>query len=249
MMIRSLILAGILALSPALATSQTINDLLGILGGQRDETVQPATTVPGYGVSAFEADAGLREALTMGAELVATRLAQENGYFGDGEIRIPLPGRLRDVQSRLQPFGLSDPLDDLQLRMNRAAEASVPVARDLIVDAVSTITLEDAVGILSGGDTAATAYLRERTEASLMSAFRPHVAEALGQSGALTMVDSVSRRYGVGDLGTGLRESLVDHAVQYGLDGLFYYIAEEERAIRQDPVKRSTDLLRRVFGR
>ena len=106
----------------------------------------------------------------------------------------------------------------------------------------------DALEILNGGDTAATNYLRGRTEADLMVLVEPYMRSALEDSGALTMVDSVAGRYGLQSLSGDLRDQLIDHAVERGLDGLFFYLAKEEQEIRSDPVKRSTDLLRRVFG-
>ncbi len=132
--------------------------------------------------------------------------------------------------------------------MNHAAEDAAPYAADLVVDAVSSITMGDALEILNGGDTAATNYLRGRTEADLIVLVEPYMRSALEDSGALTMVDSVAGRYGLQSLSGDLRDQLIDHAVERGLDGLFFYLAKEEQEIRSNPVKRSTDLLRRVFG-
>ena len=123
-------------------------------------------------LSNFEIDAGLRQALEIGATNVSSQLGATDGFFGNDQIRIPLPGRLGEIQNQLQKIGLSGPLDDLQLRMNRAAEASMPEARRLVVSAVKSMTVEDAVGILQGGETAATQFLRGRTEASLREALR-----------------------------------------------------------------------------
>ncbi|MEO1474824.1 MAG: DUF4197 domain-containing protein [Pseudomonadota bacterium] len=200
------------------------------------------------GLSTAEIDAGLREALTIGTERVSAQLGATDGFFGDNRIRIPLPGRLGELQDQLTKVGLSGPLDDLQLRMNRAAEASMPEARKLVVSAVRSITLEDALGILNGGDTAATDFLRGRTEASLTDAFRPYIDTALGDSGAFQTLDSVTSRYGLSAVSTDLRGDMTDHAVALGLNGLFYYVSEEERRIRENPVARTTELLRRVFG-
>lgn len=200
------------------------------------------------GLTAFEIDAGLRQALEIGAENVSSQLGAQDGFFGDEQIRIPLPGRLGDLQRNLQRVGLSGPLDDLQLRMNRAAEASMPEARRLVVGAVKSITLEDAVGILQGGDSAATDFLRGRTEASLREAFAPYIDTALSQSGALQSLSSIAGNYGLEAVATDLRSDMTTHAVNLGLDGMFFYVAEEERKIRENPVARTTDLLRKVFG-
>jgi len=199
-------------------------------------------------LSVAEIDAGLREALTVGANIVTNQLGAENGFFGDGRVRIPLPGRLDDLQDNLNDVGLSGPLDDLQLRMNRAAEAAMPDARRLVIATVQSITLEDAVAMLNGGDTAATGFLRDRTEDSLRDAFRPYVDQTLSSAGAFQALDGVAGRYGLSSVTTDLRSDMTDHAVNFGLDGLFLYVADEERRIRENPAARTTELLRRVFG-
>jgi len=200
-------------------------------------------------LSSFEIESGLKQALTIGANNVAGQIGKTNGYFGDPQIKIPLPNQLRGIQENLQRVGLSGPLDDLELRMNRAAEQAVPVARDLVVDAVTSITLDDALGILRGGDTAATDYLRGRTEGALRQAFTPYVDQALTSSGAYQALDqALSSNLGLGGLATSYKSDLTTHAVNLGLDGLFYYVADEEKKIRENPVARTTELLRKVFG-
>ena len=195
-----------------------------------------------------EIDAGLREALTVGTNLVANQLGQTNGYYGDPKIRIPLPKTYRSIQSNLAKVGASGSLDDLELRMNRAAEASVPEAQALILGAIRNITINDALNILNGGDTAATDYLRSRTETQLRTAFTPYAREALSKSGAFTAMENVASQYGVGGITSSLQADLTAHAVDYGLDGIFLYVAEEEKKIRENPLARTTELLRRVFG-
>jgi len=200
------------------------------------------------GLTNLEIDSGLRQALELGATNVASQLGATDGFFGDSQIKIPLPGRLADIQDGLSKVGLSAPLDGLQLQMNRAAEAAMPEARKLVVSAVQSITLEDAVGILQGGDTAATTFLRGKTEASLRDAFTPYIQTALAETGAVQSLDSVASRYGLSAVSNDLRSDMTDHAVNFGLDGMFFYVAEQERDIRENPVARTTDLLRKVFG-
>ena len=195
-----------------------------------------------------EIDAGLREALTVGTNTVAARLGQTDGYFGDPKVRIPLPRTYRSIQTNLAKVGASGPLDDLELRMNRAAESAVPQAKQLIIGAVRQMTIEDALDILNGGDTAATDYLRAKTETSLRASFTPYVRDALSSSGAFTSLENVAGQYGVGGISSGLQADLTTHAVDLGLDGIFLYVAEEEKKIRENPLARSTELLRRVFG-
>jgi hypothetical protein len=200
------------------------------------------------GLSIAEIDAGLREALTLGTQNVAARLGQKDGYFLDPRIRIPLPPSWRNVQTNLARIGASAPLDDLEMRLNRAAEAAIPQARTLVIGAVREMTIEDARAILRGGDTAATDFLRRRTETQLRQAFTPHVQSALEGSGAFTAADRLAGEYGLAGATTGLRSEITGHTVGLALDGLFLYVAEEEKKIRENPLARTSDLLRRVFG-
>jgi hypothetical protein len=215
-------------------TSRDLSRIVGALGGRN--------------LTSADASAGLKEALTNAAGLVGTRLAAQNGYFGDNQIRIPLPGVLGQAQTRLKPFGMAGSLDDLQLRMNRAAEAAAPEAKRLVVQAISSMTIEDGLTVLRGGETSATDFLRGKTTANLTTALRPYVTRELQNAGALTALDRTVARYGAGLAPPDARGWLTDKAVAGALDGLFYYVAQEERAIRRDPAKRTSDLLRRVFG-
>lgn len=215
-----------------------------VLGGIADQV----RTQPPAGLSLSEIDAALRQALEIGATNVSQQLGTMDGFYGDRRVRIPLPNRLSEVQQNLKKIGLSGPLDDLQLRMNRAAEASMPEARRLIVSAVQGITLEDAVGILQGGDTAATSYLRGETEANLRDALTPYLRRALESSGAFQALNATAGQYGLSAVANDLRDDMTENAVNIGLDGVFLYVAEEEKKIRENPVARTTDLLRKVFG-
>lgn len=206
--------------------------------------------LPGDSVSLSKGEvaSGLKEALTVASDAAAKRLSRKDGFFGDAAVRIPLPGVLSDAQKRLQPFGMSGPLDDLQLKVNRAAESATPTAKKLVIDAVKSITFEDAMGILRGSDTAATDFLRKKTEVNLRKAFRPYFEEALQTSGALVAVDGAVAKYGAGLVKTDAKTWLADNATTGALNGLFYYVAREEQAIRRDPLKRTTALLQKVFG-
>ncbi|MEL7108659.1 MAG: DUF4197 domain-containing protein [Pseudomonadota bacterium] len=196
-----------------------------------------------------EIDAGLRQALEIGTDRVASQIGVVDGYWKDPKIQIPLPGRLGQVQGELAKLGLSGPLDDVQLRMNRAAEQAVPAGKQIVIDAVQSITIEDALGILRGGDSAATDFLRSKTEVGLRQTFTPFVEDALASSGAYQALDSVtSSQPLLAVAATDYKSDLTSYAVQFGLDGLFNYLAVEEQKIRDNPVARTTELLRRVFG-
>jgi hypothetical protein len=191
---------------------------------------------------------GLKEALNTAGNLASKRLSAKDGFMGDVAVRIPLPGVLGEAQKKLQPFGMAGPLDDLQLKVNRAAEAAAPTAGKLMIDAVKTMSFDDAMAILRGGNTAATDYLRKRTETGLRQSFRPYFDKALATSGALNAADGVVAKYGAGLVKTDAKTWLADAATTGALNGLFYYVAREEQAIRRDPVKRTSDILRKVFG-
>ena len=243
---KALVVAGALALClvPSACESTGSGDfgtVLGdVLGGGAEDTA---------GLTVAEIDLGLRQALTLGTERVAVRVGKVDGYFADPKIHIPLPGTLGDLQQQFDgvPY-ISTLLDDLELRMNRAAESAVPAAKQIVVQAVSSITLEDAVGILRGGDTAATDFLRAKTEDSLRETFTPYIKQALSESGAFRTLQNVADAPGVSMIMGDYRDDLTKHAVNFGLDGLFYYVALEEQRIRENPLARTTELLRKVFG-
>lgn len=238
------LIAAVMALSGAVfaANAASAQDLGKIIGGILGQGSKSSTA------SSADVATGLREALNNAGSYATGRLSAKDGFWGDAQVRIPLPGVLGDAQKRLKPLGLAAPLDDLQMRVNRGAEAAMPQAAKLVTDAVKSITFEDALAILRGGDTAATDYLRARTETGLRTAFKPHFTEALAGSGALGAVDSAVKRYGAGLVRTDAKTMLTDAAMAGALDGLFYYVAREEQAIRRDPAKRTSDILRKVFG-
>ncbi len=246
---RALIIGGLaLALVPTACETGTGGDLGAVLG---EVLGQPSSTTSGgsEGLSAFEIDAALRQALEIGTTRVADQIGVTDGYWKDPRIQIPLPGRLGQLQKNLAGTPLVGPLDDLQLRMNRAAEEAVPAGKTIVIDAVKSITINDAIGLLQGGDTAATDFLRGRTEDNLRTLFTPYVDTALESSGAYQALDSlVSSNAFLAIAAVDYKSDLTNHAVQLGLDGLFDYLAVEEKKIRENPVARTTDLLRRVFG-
>lgn len=220
--------------------------LAAILASAGPAFAQPAPLLD----SLTQADAGrgIREALGLAARNATSQLSMVNGFYGNPNLRIPLPGVLGDAQQRLRPFGLSKPLDDLEISLNRAAEATMPEAANMFVDAVQSVTLSDAISIVRGGDDSATRYLRSRTETRLTRLIRPPMTSALTQSGAFTLLNAAAREVGMARSARGLRTEVIDFSVTKALDGAFTVIAQEERAIRRDPWRRTSDILRRVFG-
>ncbi|MEM6851640.1 MAG: DUF4197 domain-containing protein [Pseudomonadota bacterium] len=227
------------------ASAQGWRDRLGgLLGGASKSGASALTET--------EAVNGLREALSLGAQRVVAQVGQPGGYLDDANIRIPLPGFLGDAQRVMGRVGASGMLDDLELRLNRGAEAAAPLAKDIFVGAVADMSVDDAIGIVRGPEDSATRYFQERMTPRLTSEFSPVMEGQLEQAGAVEAFDKVVARYDriplAPSLGSSAKSDLVSHGVGKGLDGVFFYLAKEEAAIRQDPAKRTTDILKRVFG-
>jgi len=199
-------------------------------------------------LTSAEIGEGLREALRVGTERVVGQLGQTDGFNADPDIHIPLPDSLQRVQTALQAVGMSDLADDLELRLNRAAEAATPEAKQLFWDAISEMTLEDAEGILNGPDDAATRYFQDKMTGPLSDAMRPVIDESLADVGAIASYDRMMGEYSSIPFVPDVKADLTDYALEEALDGLFLYIAREEAAIRADPAKRTTEILQRVFG-
>jgi hypothetical protein len=195
-----------------------------------------------------DARTGIRDALGLAALNATTRLARPDAFWSNARVRIPLPGVLGQTQRTLSGFGMSAPLDQLQESLNHAAERTMPDAGRLFSDAVRTVTIADAIEIVRGGNDSATRYLRGRTETRLTSLLRAPMTEALTQSGAFTLLRSGLREVGLASMTRDLRGEVINFSTAKALDGCFFFIAEEERAIRSDPWRRTTDILRRVFG-
>ncbi|WDI30926.1 DUF4197 domain-containing protein [Hyphococcus flavus] len=211
-------------------------------------------SIPGSVGALSEADAaaGIRAALNNGVAQAISTIGVRNGFLRNPQIRIPLPGFLQDMQSSLSRFGLSGPLDTLETQLNRGAETAVPRARSIFVNAISSMNINDAIGVVRGGENAATNYLKNRTFTPLTNLFTPIMSNALQEAGAIRTFDSLTARLKsiplAPQLGADAKNDLIRHGVQYGLDGMFLYIAKEEAAIRANPAKRTSEILRRVFG-
>ena len=242
--------ASLIATPLALAQVDLLKQLGGSLfgGGTGSATTDGPGAKLGAGLPASEIAAGLQEALTVGARRVVSQLGRSGGFSEDPAIRIPLPDSLRHAQTLLGNFGLSGLFDDLELRLNRAAEAATPKARRLFVDAISQMTLEDARAIYNGPDDAATRYFQSAMTPDLTTAMTPVVNDSLAEVGAIAAYDSALSRYHDLPLVPDVKANLSEHVVQKALDGIFHYLAQEEAAIRTQPVARTTELLKRVFG-
>lgn len=202
-----------------------------------------------YGFSEADAARGIKDALGLAAQAATTRLGRANGFWGTPRVRIPLPRVLERTQRSLQPMGMSGPLDNLQESLNHAAESVMPQAARLFSSAIRSITVSDAIGIVRGGDDGATRFLRGRTETSLNGLLKPPMTMALERSGAFGLMRSALGQVGMSNASGEVRTQIIDFSTTKALDGCFLYIAEEERQIRRDPVRQTTNILRQVFGR
>jgi len=195
-----------------------------------------------------EAINALKSALDRGARAAVAQLGRENGFLGDARVKIPLPESLRRTEKNMRRFGMGKYADELIVTLNRAAEAAVPQAKQLFVDALQQMSVQDAKGILTGGETAATEYFRRVTAQELAKRFLPIVQRATARVGLAQKYKQYAR-HGVR---VGLVEAedanLDDYVTRKALDGLYFVVAEEERKIRKDPVGTASSLLKKVFG-
>lgn len=216
--------------------------LLGTLGGKSGGTASTG------GLSSGEIGSGLREALKVGTERVVGRLGRTDGFNADKDVHIPLPDTLRKVQSGLKMVGASGLADDLELRMNRAAEVATPKAKELFWQAIGEMTIEDAERIWRGPNDAATQYFRGKMSQPLAVSMRPVVDESLAEAGAVKSYDAMMGRYQQIPMMPDVKANLTDWVLEKAMDGIFLYLGREEAAIRTNPAQRTTDLLRKVFG-
>lgn len=208
--------------------------------------VWPAARAAGLGEA--DAAAGIRGALERGADAAVASLGRPDGFLRHPRLKIPLPGFLQQAEQVLRMTGQRKRVDELVTAMNRAAEAAVPEARELLVGAVRSLSVADAVKIVGGGDTAVTDYFQHRTREPLSARFLPIVSRETQKVSLAAKYNAVAAK--AGSLGLVSREDshIEGYVTRKALDGLYWMIGEEERKIRRDPVGTGSDLLRRVFG-
>jgi hypothetical protein len=200
------------------------------------------------GISHADANNGLKTALEKGAIAAVSLLGRPDGFLGDPKVRISLPGYLDDAAKLLKNFGQGRRVDELLMAINRAAEAAVPVGKDLLVNAVRSMNVNDAKSILTGGETSVTAFFAEKTRAPLALKFLLVVTQATDKVGLADKYNEFAGKAA----GFGLLKKEDANIQQYvtgkTLDGLYLVIGEEEKKIRRDPVGTGSDILKKVFG-
>lgn len=246
----------------AIDFGELLNQEMGILGKsvpQKSESAAPgntSTTSTGTaqavanlaGFSNSDQITSLRQALTQGAGTAVASLAKENGYLGNSKVRIPLPESLQRADGLLRKFGMGQYADDLTTSINRAAEAAVPEAKNMLVGAINKMTVEDAKGILTGSNDAATQYFRKNTETELAKKFKPIVATSMQNVKLAEVYNRFAEQGGRFGLIDQRDVKMDDYITRKAMDGLFLMIAEQEKAIRANPLEATGSLAKKVFS-
>jgi hypothetical protein len=238
--------ACLLAVSLVLPSSSLAQDWKSTLR-QVSGTGASAKT-PAGGLSTSDVNGGLKEALALGSERAIKGLSRSGGFFDDKDVRIPLPGKLRKMESTLRMLGKGKAVDEFLETANRAAEQAIPKAAPIVGDAIRGMSFSDAREILSGPDDSATRYFRGKTSDALAKALMPIVSKATDSAGVTRAFKHMVEKAGPAASMLGDDLDVDEYITEKTLDGLFFKLAEEEKSIRHDPVARSTDLLRKVFG-
>lgn len=195
-----------------------------------------------------EAGRGLKTALETGALTAVRILGVQDGFLGNPRVRIPLPSALQDASKLLKAIGQGRQVEELEVGINRAAENAVPLAKDMLVNAVRSMSVADAKNILTGGDTSVTAFFADRTRAPLTTQFLPVVRQVTSKIGLAAQYDRLAGKAA----GFGLLKqedaSIDPYVTRKALDGLYLVIGEEEKKLRQNPLGAGSDILRKVFG-
>jgi hypothetical protein len=213
-----------------------------------------AVTVAALPASSFaqitnsDAVSGLRAALDQGAAKAVANLSVPDGFLNNPKVRIPLPKILKQAKSAAKLLGMDKQFDELEVSMNRAAEAAVPKAKPLLINAIKQMSVQDAMGLLKGGNDSATQYFKEKTQTKLVAEFLPFATQATDKVGLAKKYSALASKGAALGLVKEDQKSLDSYVAQKAVDGLFTLIAEEEKAIRANPIGAGTDLLRRVFG-
>ncbi|MFA6699215.1 MAG: DUF4197 domain-containing protein [Thiomicrospira sp.] len=200
------------------------------------------------GFSNEELAQAFRQALNIGSEKVVAQLSAAGGYAHDSLIRIPLPEQMQRVDAVLSRVGMGRYTEELELKLNEAAELAAPKAKALFVNVISSMTFEDVQALYHGSNDSATQFLREKTSDDLKQQMRPIIEKTLNEVGAVRVYDQAIAQYKKSPFVPDIKADLIGHTTEKGMDGLFYYLGQKEAEIRENPVEQTTDLLKKVFG-
>jgi len=213
----------------------------------RCDVLEQLTSSSG-GLTKDEIVRALKEALKKGTEQAVTTLAKENGFYLDDQVKIPFPEEVKYVEEKLRALGMGQVVDNFVARMNHAAEHAVSKAGPIFYDAIRQMTITDALGILNGGDHAATDYFRQKTYDQLVTAFKPDIAGALNTFHVADYWNKVTTAYNKIPFTKKVETDLPQYVTGKAIDGLFSKVADQEKLIRDDPKARTTELLKKVFA-
>lgn len=193
--------------------------------------------------------AGLKEALSVGATRAVSKVGQKNGYLKDKAIHIALPNKLQKAHQTLNKLGLGKYTKELEVKMNRAAEIAAPKAKKIFFSAIKNMRWQDVQSIYKGKKDAATQYFKRKMTPSLKQMMRPVITQTLSEAGVVQAYKHAVKQYHSIPFVPRVKEDITAYVMDKAINGLFYYLAIEEAAIRKDPAKRTTELLRRVFSK
>ena len=199
-------------------------------------------------ISTKDQGSALRAALTQGAKAAVSKLGVTDGFLGNPEVKIPLPGKLQKADKLLRMLGMGQKADDLVTSMNRAAEAAVPEAKTLLVDSVKQMSVTDVASILTGGPDAATQYFKRTTSTKLTERFVPIVRKTTAKTDLAQRYNELGSQLAQYKLIDSKDASIENYVTQKALDGLFVMMAKEEASIRANPLGQASGLLQKVFG-
>ena len=239
----------LLALFVTHANALNLSDLKDSIKSSGNTTSSSTSNTTGVdSLTNTEASGGLKEALTQGVGKAVSTLGVTDGFFGNKEVKIPLPKSLKKIEKGMKLMGMGKQSDELVLKMNRAAEAAVPEAKALLVDSIKQMSLADAKAILTGPQDAATQYFKRTTSKQMGEKFLPIVTKATEN---VKLAESYNKYAEMGSkFGVVKKEdaNINQYVTNKALDGLYLMIAKEEAAIRKDPLGQASSLLKKVFG-
>lgn len=226
----------------------TLTHAQGLKGLVNKVLKKDSTTGLSAGLSVNEIAAGLKEALETGAEKSASKLSAVDGFFGNAALKILMPAEAKKVEQKLRAFGFGKQVDNAILSMNRAAEDAAKSAAPIFVQSIRQMTIQDAAGILRGGDFAATDYLKSKTTTALTAAFTPAIEKALAATNATKYWNTLFTTYNRLSKEP-VNPDLTAYVTERSLSGIFTQLAAEEQQIRKNPAARTSELLKKVFGK
>ena len=203
----------------------------------------------GSGLSQDDAAKGIKEALINGVTKGSDLVSKLDGYYKNPEIKIPFPSEAKKVESTLRSIGMGKQADDAILSMNRAAEDAAVGAKDIFIDAVKQMSIQDALAIIKGDTSAATNFLKRTTSAKLTEKFTPVIKSSLEKVNATKYWETAINGYNKIPFVSKMNPDLTAYVTEKAMDGLFSMIAKEEGSIRRDPLARTSEILKKVFGR